>query len=137
MFNAVIDTNVLFTGLTRLGPDAEVVDAWIQAKFLPCVSTALALEYHAILLSKLNPRKRPHLPGALQALLSRARFTPINFTYRPASPDPGDDFVIDCTLNASACLVTNNLKDFRDSSAHLGFPLYTPLSFIQLLKQET
>jgi len=32
-------TNVLFEGLTHLGPAAEVMDAWAGREFLPCIST--------------------------------------------------------------------------------------------------
>ena len=45
MLRAVIDTNILFEGLTRVGACSEVVDAWDGLEFVPCVSTALALEY--------------------------------------------------------------------------------------------
>jgi hypothetical protein len=45
MLRAVVDTNVLFEGLTHLGPAAEVIDAWVAGEFQPCVSTAaLALD---------------------------------------------------------------------------------------------
>jgi predicted nucleic acid-binding protein len=53
VIRAVIDTNVLFEGLTKLGPAASVVDAWAQKLFQPCVSTALALEYQEVLERKL------------------------------------------------------------------------------------
>ena len=89
MIRAVIDTNVLFSGLTALGTDARLMDAWVERRFVPCVSTALALEYQATLLSKLNPRRRGLAAGALQALLDRSEYVPIHFSYRPASPDPG------------------------------------------------
>ena len=46
---AVIDTNVLFEGLTRTGAAASVVDAWVSRRFQPCISTALALEYQEVL----------------------------------------------------------------------------------------
>jgi predicted nucleic acid-binding protein len=49
VIRAVVDTNVLFEGLTRLGTGAEVIDAWVDRRFQPCVSTALALEYQDVL----------------------------------------------------------------------------------------
>ena len=41
MLRAVVDTSVLFEGLTHLGAPAQVIDAWVAGDFLPCVSTAL------------------------------------------------------------------------------------------------
>lgn len=43
---AVIDTNVVFEGLTyRAGPAGTIVDAWVAELFQSCVSQALAYEY--------------------------------------------------------------------------------------------
>lgn len=77
MIRAVIDTNVLFEGLTHLGPSAEVVDAWVTKKFQPCVSTALALEYQDVLARKLVPSRGDAALRALQALLARCEYVPI------------------------------------------------------------
>ncbi len=46
---AVVDTNVLVEGLEKMGPCGQVIDLWVARQFVPCVSTALALEYEAVL----------------------------------------------------------------------------------------
>lgn len=126
---AVIDTSVLFEGLTHRSPASNVIDAWAARRFEPCVSTALALEYEDVLSRKLSPRRGDIVLPALQALLSRCRFVPIRFTYRPASPDPGDDLVVDCVLNSQALLVTHNVKDFSGPAKELGFEVLGPEEF--------
>lgn len=136
MLRAVVDTNVLFAGLSRRGPEGEVIDAWVAREFLPCVSTALALEYEEVLGKKLGIAKRVHAMKALQALLSRCEYVPIRFTYRPASPDPGDDLIVDCVLNSQALLVTANVRDFRTPARDLGFSIVPPQEFLKLLEQE-
>lgn len=73
---------------------------------------------------------------ALQALLTRCQYTPIRFRYRPASVDPGDDFVVECVLNSQAMLVTSNLRDFRGPSRQLGFRTLLPTAFTELLRKE-
>ena len=132
----MIDTNVLFSGLSRKGAEGEVVDAWVARKFRPCVSTALALEYEEVLGRKLGTVKRKTALAALQALLSRCEFVSIRFTYRPASPDPGDDLVVDCILNSQSILVTSNVRDFRKPARDLGFIVVQPAEFLELLEQE-
>lgn len=134
---AVIDTNVLFEGLTHLGPAAGVVDAWVARRFQPCVSTALALEYEDVLSHRIGPARAETVLKALQALLVRCSFVPIRYSYRPASPDPGDDLVIDCVLNGQAALVTFNVRDFREPSERLGFLLLRPADFLELLAGNT
>lgn len=83
---------------------------------------------------KLGPRRREAVPRTLQALLARSEYVPVRFTYRPASPDPGDDLVVDCVVNSGAVLVTANRKDFLRPSRELGFRMLTPADFLALLK---
>lgn len=134
---AVVDTNVLFEGLTQLGPSAQVIDAWVQRRFQPCASTALALEYQDVIARLLRPSRGEAALKALQALLKRASYTPIWFSFRPASRDPGDDLVVDCVLNSRAILVTLNLRDFRQPSEEFGFSALSPVDFLRILEEET
>jgi predicted nucleic acid-binding protein len=69
--------------------------------------------------------------------LERAEFISIYYTWRPASPDPGDDLVIDCVMNANALLVTTNVKDFRKAQIELGLQVLTPLEFAMILADQT
>jgi putative PIN family toxin of toxin-antitoxin system len=133
VIRAVVDTNVLFEGLTRLGSAADVVDAWADRRFLPCVSTALALEYQDVLARKLRPTRGESALMALQALLVRCEYVPIYYSYRPASRDPGDDFIVDCVLNSQAVLITYNVRDFAEASRHLGFKVLQPSEFMLAL----
>jgi putative PIN family toxin of toxin-antitoxin system len=133
----VVDTNVLFEGLTHLGPPAQVIDAWVQGRFQPCVSTALALEYQDVIARLLRPQRGEAALKALQALLSRASYTPIWYSFRPASRDPGDDLIIDCVLNSQAILVTLNLRDFRQPAEEFGFSALSPIDFLRFLEEET
>ncbi|MFL6195867.1 MAG: putative toxin-antitoxin system toxin component, PIN family [Thermoanaerobaculia bacterium] len=137
MIRAVVDTNVLFEGLTRLGPAAEVIDAWVDRRFRPCVSTTLALEYQDVLSRKLRPARGEAALMALQALLVRCEYIPIYYSYRPASRDPGDDFIVDCVLNSQATLITYNVRDFADASRRLGFKVLQPVEFMLALVGES
>jgi hypothetical protein len=51
------------------------------------------------------------------------------------SPDPGDDHVIDCAMNASVPVVTANVQDFRLAQQTLGLVVLTPLDFVTRLVQ--
>ncbi len=51
----VIDTNVVFEGLTRqISVPTFIIDAWREGLFQPCVSNALAYEYLDVLSRKLS-----------------------------------------------------------------------------------
>lgn len=136
MIRAVIDTNVLFEGLTRRGPAAEVIDAWTAREFQPCVSTALVLEYQDVMARKLGQARAEEALKAIQALLDRCEHVLVYFSYRPASRDPGDDLVVDCVLNGGAVLVTENVRDFEMPARTLGFQIFRPAQFVALLRRE-
>jgi predicted nucleic acid-binding protein len=128
---AVIDTNVVFEGLTaRDGACGLIVDAWLASLFQPCVSTALAYEYADVLARKLSEAPWLALEPVLGRMLARAEFVPIYFSWRPMSPDPGDDLVIDCAMNASAPVITTNVRDFRLAQRSLGLVVMTPIEFV-------
>jgi predicted nucleic acid-binding protein len=135
VIRAVVDTNVLFEGLTHLGPAAEIVDAWVEQRFRPCVSTALALEYQDVLAKKLRPIRGEAALMSLQALLARCEYVPIYYSYRPASRDPGDDLVVDCVLNSRSLLVTSNVRDFARPSEELRFSVLRPSEFLLALSR--
>jgi predicted nucleic acid-binding protein len=129
----VFDTNVVFEGLTKQqGACGLCIDTWFARLIDVYVSDALAYEYVDVLSHKLSPLRWERISIALVTLLSEATLTAIYFTWRPSSPDPGDDFVVDCAMNANATLVTLNLRDFRHAKKELGLQVITPL---ELLKQ--
>lgn len=130
----VLDTNVVFEGLTSQGSAGGlIVDAFFAELFTLCVSGALAYEYLDVLSRQLSAGRwtivRPHVA----VLLERAEFVRIYYRWRPASPDAGDDMIIDLVMNANAILVTYNIKDFLEASSDLGFYVQTPLQFLELM----
>lgn len=135
-FRVVLDTNVVFEGLTkRKGTCGLIIDAWLAGLIQVCISDALAYEYTDVLSRKLSPAKWDKAKVALVTLLHKAEFVSIYYSWRPASPDPGDDLVIDCAMNASAILVTYNIKDFRTPKRELGLSIITPLELVKLLTE--
>lgn len=128
---AVIDTNVVFEGLTRRSSSPTLIlDAWLEGLFQACVTNALAYEYADVLSTKLSPKRWSWAQPVLEELLARAEFVPIYFSWRPSSPDPADEHVVDCAMNAGASVVTSNLKDFTWARAELSLQILTPGEFL-------
>jgi len=133
---AVIDTNVVFTGLTRQGCACGlIVEAWLAGLFRPCICHALAYEYAEVLERKLSAEKWTRLKSVLGSLLRKAEYTSVYYLWRPASPDPGDEHLIDCAMNASAALVTENVRDFAAARDSLGLTVFTPIAFVKILAE--
>jgi len=78
----------------------------------------------------LSAARWQRLGPVLGTLLEKACFVTIYYTWRPASPDPGDDHVIDCAMNAGAVVITSNLRDFQSARASLGLQAITPVEAI-------
>jgi putative PIN family toxin of toxin-antitoxin system len=134
LLRVVIDTNVVFEGLTKQGgASGLIIDAWFAGLIVVCVSNTLAYEYDDVLSRKLTPARWILLKPLLGKLLSIAEYTSIYFSWRPTSPDPGDDLAIDCAMNAGAIVVTSNIKDFRSARESLGLRVMTPVEFVNVL----
>ena len=116
MIRAVIDTNVLVSGLlSPSGNEALVLLAVHQGMIRPCFSEPILEEYVAVL-------GRPRFafpPEEIEALI--AMFQSKGEFYRPAastvaSPDPADTKFLHCAEAAGAdFIVTGNKRDFPDA----------------------
>jgi len=128
---AVIDTDVLFEGLTRQGgASGLIIDAWLAGLFQACVSNSVAYEYEDVLSRKLSEARWQKIKPVLGTLLARAEFVTIYYSWRPISPDPGDEHLIDCAMNAGAPVVTHNVRNFRLARQTLGLVVMTPVEFV-------
>lgn len=133
----VVDTNVLLEGLSlQGGAPGLIIDAWRADLFQACVSNALAYEYADVLSRKLSARRWRTLRPVVGALLEKARFVVVYFSWRPISPDKADDHIIDCAMNAGAGVVTGNIRHFRKASESLGLPVWTPVELVYKLASE-
>ena len=117
--------------MTKQGGAAGlVIDAWLAGLLEVCVSNALAYEYEDVLSRKLSVTRWHQLQPVLGSLLRIAQLTTIYYSWRPTSPDAGDDLVIDCAMNASAIVVTSNVRDFESAKELLGLGVMTPVQLV-------
>ncbi len=54
----------------------------------------------------------------------------IYYSWRPATPDPADEHIVDCAMNAGAVVVTFNERDFRAAQQTLGLRVMTPVELV-------
>jgi predicted nucleic acid-binding protein len=131
LFRVVIDTNVVFEGLTKQGGAAGlVIDAWLAGLLEVCVSNALAYQYEDVLSRKLSAGRWQTLQPVLGTLLDCSQFIVIYYSWRPTSPDVGDDLVVDCAMNAGATVITSNLRDFQSARESLGLQVMKPAQLV-------
>ena len=136
--HVVIDTNVIFEGLTKQTSVAGlVIDAWFVGLLEVFVSDTLAYEYVDVLSRKLSIARWQRSEIVLTTLLEQAEFVTVHYSWRPSAPDPGDEHVIDCAMNANAIVVTSNLRDFQLARKHLGVRVVSPTELLALLAAQS
>jgi putative PIN family toxin of toxin-antitoxin system len=137
----VLDTSVMVAGLrSRLGASNRVLIAIAEGHCVPLVTTALFLEYEAVLLrpeqqlaTGMNPSD---IGGFLSALASVAEPVEVNFFWRPQLRDPADELVLEAAVNGRArAIVTHNVADFRAGAQQFGLSTLTPAELLKELRK--
>lgn len=133
----VFDTSVLVAGLrSRLGASNRVLYAIAEGRCVPLVSTAVFLEYEAVL-------SRPEqlfatqmsvvdVQGFLAAFASAAEPVEISFRWRPQLSDPADEMILEAAANGGAdVIVTHNTRDFQSVALRFGIRTVSPAKFLK------
>jgi putative PIN family toxin of toxin-antitoxin system len=135
-FDVVIDTNVVFEGLTKRdsGPGL-VITAWFLGEIQVHVSNTLVYEYYDVLSRKLSTVGWSRVESILSDMLAQAIEVRVYYTWRPNSPDPADEHLVDCAINAAAAIVTSNVRHFEMARRELGLQVMTPVELLTRLSE--
>ncbi len=133
----VLDTCVLVAGLrSQLGASSRVLFAVAAGRCTPLVTTAVFLEYEAVLLrpeQRLATGMSPEdVDGFLAAFASAAEPVELNFLWRPQLRDPADELMLEAAVNGRAyALITHNVGDFQSATSRFGVRTLTPGAFLK------
>ena len=128
----VLDTSVIVAGLrSRLGTSNRLLVAVAQGRVRPLVTTAVFLEYEAVLLRAehrlATGMSEADVAGFLAALAAAAEPVEISFRWRPQLRDPADELMLEAAVNGrAAALVTHNLADFTAVAPRFAVRVLTP-----------
>ena len=132
LMRVVLDTSVIVAGLrSRLGASNRLLVAVAQGRIRPLVTTAVFLEYEAVLLRAehrlATAMSEADVAGFLAALAASAEPVEISFRWRPQLRDPADELMLEAAVNGrAAALVTHNLADFTAVAPRFAVRLLTP-----------
>ncbi len=139
----VLDTNVLVAGLfSRRGASFWLLERIVDGRLPIAISVALALDYEDVLLRPAMLAQGwasgEQVSAVLDAILAQAVLVqPIRVRRRPALPDPGDDLVLECALEANAnAIITMNVRDFAGASEGYGLRILKPGDLVAELRKE-
>jgi putative PIN family toxin of toxin-antitoxin system len=137
----VIDTTVIVSGLrSSLGASNQVLLEVAHQRCVPLVTTALFLEYEAVLLRAeqrlATGMSEAEVEGFLAAMASAAEPVEVSFRWRPQLSDPADEMILEAAVNGRAsAIVTHNLRDFAEVPKNFGIPVLTPKALLKELKR--
>ena len=128
MLNAVVDTNVLVSGLiTAHGYSAKILNAFKEKQFNLFYCSEMLIEYHDVL----NRDRLGFNSKDVDNLLDVISLNGISVTVDASDiylSDEDDRCFYDIAKNFGAYLVTGNIKHYPDDSWVL-----TPAEFVKLL----
>lgn len=136
----LLDTSVVVAGLrSQLGASSRVLVAVAEGRLRPLVSTAVFLEYEAVLMRAehrlATGMSEADVRGFLAALASAAEPVEISFRWRPQLRDPADELILEAAVNGQAeAIVTHNLTDFELGPARFGIRTLTPAQLLKALE---
>lgn len=133
----VLDTSVVIAAFrSRKGASNMLLRLVATGTFRPLATTALFLEYEAVLLRAeqriVTGMSEDDVQGALAALASACDPVDVHFRWRPQLSDPSDEFVLEAAVNGRAdALVTHNIRDFAVAAERFKLRVITPQQYLK------
>jgi putative PIN family toxin of toxin-antitoxin system len=136
----VLDTDVLVAAFrSERGASRQLLIAALDERFVLLASTALWLEYEAVMTRPLQLTamrlSAAEVRDVLAALAVVVEPVPIHFLWRPVLADADDEHVLDLAMNGRAdMLVTFNQDDFVEASRTFQIEVVTPAAALRRLR---
>lgn len=135
MPKAVLDTNVLVSGVIALGYSASILDAARREEIQLVTSAHLLEEFSDVISRRHIARKYPKAAEEAEALLDFLRAFAVLASGIPEpetiSPDRDDDFVLACALEEKADCIVSGDPHLLNLKIYKGISILTPKQFIE------
>jgi len=131
---AVVDTNVLISGIFWKGKPFEILRAWQAGQFALVVSPPIMEEYRRVLAEMTSRYALPVISPILELIELHAKMVkPISFG-KPICTDPDDDKFLEAAVAADATYVVSGDKALLRIKKYLNVAIVKPAQFLPLLK---
>jgi putative PIN family toxin of toxin-antitoxin system len=128
---AVVDTNVLISGLFFGGWPYRVLEGWRDGRVEIVVSQGILEEYWAV--ARRLSREFPGVDAGpfLEMLSARARVVEAADLPAPVCVDPADDKFLACALAGGARVIVSGDRGLQRVSGHRGIDVVGPRRFVE------
>ena len=118
------------------GTSRKIIRLTLQEKLTPQISTALFLEYEAVIkrdkIQKLCTLSIEGQKELFNAFLSTCNWNEIFYLWRPNLDDQDDNFLIELAVASnSKVVITENVKDLTFGELHFDIEVLTPKQFLK------
>ena len=126
---AILDTNVLISGIFFSGLPGEILSAWREEKIELIVSPEILAEYRRV-----GEEMEAKFPGVevapfLELLAIEATMVEAKPLTKPVCTDPDDDKFLACALSSKAKVICSGDKALLKTSGYRGIEVLTPRNF--------
>lgn len=136
----VLDTSVIVAAFrSRLGASNELLKLADKGHVTPLCSTALFLEYEAVLsrdeIREVTGHTSEDVAAAMRGFAAIAEAVDVSFRVRPVLRDADDEMVLEAAVNGNArAIVTHNRKDFEPART-FGIEIVSPGDIVKRLRK--
>lgn len=130
---AILDTNVLISGVFWKGPPFEILKAWQEQRFRLAISLPILEEYRRVLDEFAKERQMLVLNSVLKVIELRSEIVkPVPFS-EPVCSDPDDDKFLEAAIAAGADYIVSGDKALLNVKFHHEVEVVRPSRFLKLL----
>jgi len=132
---AVLDTNVLVSGIFWKGAPFEILQAWHKQRFRLAISPPILGEYRRVVDEITKKRPIPALSSILEVIqLHSEMVAPVSFASAVCG-DPDDDKFLETAVAADADYVVTGDVLLLNVKRHLRIEIVKPAQFLKLLRR--
>ena len=132
---AILDTNVLISGIFWKGAPFEILKAWQERRFRLAISVPILDEYRRVL-EEMTSKRPPAVLGSILGLieLHSEIVDPIRFAKTVCS-DPDDDKFLEAAVAAGADYIVSGDAALLSLKNYQRIQIVRPAQFLKLLSQ--
>jgi putative PIN family toxin of toxin-antitoxin system len=132
---AILDTNVLISGVFWKGPPFEILKAWQEQRFRLAISLPILEENRRVLDEFAKERQMLVLNSVLKVIELRSEIVkPVPFS-EPVCSDPDDDKFLEAAIAAGADYIVSGDKALLNVKFHHEVEVVRPSRFLKLLSR--
>lgn len=130
---AVLDTNVVISGIFFGGVPREILEGWAEGRFELCLSPSIFDEY--LRTCERLGKARPGLDylETLATLVGGGTLVPDSVMSEPITADADDDKFMACARRSGALVVSGD-QHLLDANGWQGVEVLTPRDFLTKLR---